>query len=102
MVWLVFLQFNILAGVGFVVEVGLWGCVVVGLLIIVLTFASALLLFGSPVVSLNVVFSARRLFLKILSSSLSSSFFTLSLALGKLGQLIFPPDFLNVGSVFDG
>ena len=75
---------------------------VVGLLIVVLTCASGLLLFGSPVVALNVVLSARRLFLKMLNSSLSSSLFTLSLALGKPGQLTFPPDFRDVGSVFDG
>ena len=62
--------------------------------------AFGLLLFGSPVVALNVLFSARRLFLKMLNSSLSSSLFTLSLALGKDWQLTFPPDFCGVGSFF--
>ena len=63
--------------------------------------AFGLLLFGSPVVALNVVLSARRLFLKMLNSSLLSSLFTLSLTLGKAG-LTFPPDFRDVGSVLGG
>ena len=99
MVWLVFLQLSLLAGLGFVVVVDFW---VVGWLIVVLTCAFGLLLFGSPVVALNVVFSACRLFLKMLNSLLSSSLFTLSLELCKDGQPTFPPDIRGVGSIFDG
>ena len=51
--WLVFLQFSLLAGLGFVVVVDFWGCGVVGWSLFVLTCAFWLFLFGSPVVALK-------------------------------------------------
>ena len=99
MFWVGFLVEVGFIGFGFTVAAGFLAGGVVGWFLLVLTCWFEPVLMVSLASFRNVVVVACRLFLNMLNNSLSSSHFTRRTALGKAGQLTFPLDLREFGSV---
>ena len=99
MFWFGFLVNVDFIGFGFTVVVGFLAGGVVGCFFILLTCGLEPLLLDSLASLCNVVDIACCLFLNMLFSALSSSYFTRRTPLGKAGQLTFPLDLHELGLV---
>ena len=99
MFWVGFLVEVGFIGFGFTVAAGFLAGGVVGWFLLVLTCWFEPVLMVSLASFRNVVVVSCRLFLNILYNSMSSSHFTRRTALGKAGQLTFPLDLREFGSV---
>ena len=99
MFWFGFLVDVHFIGFGFTVGLGFLAGGVVGWFLILLTCGLEPLLLDSLASLCNVVDIACCLFLNMLFSALSSSYFTRRTPLGKAGQLTFPLDLHELGLV---